>query len=362
MDWRKNRVTIGAVVFVALLGLTLWASNRESRRPSSASEVPTVSIDPEKVTRIEVTRPSGELVVLANASGEWSLVEPVEAEADPSNAEAALNRLAGLELVRIVATQPENHARLEVDDAHAVRVVAKGGDETLAELSIGKYADGMTMVRVGDQVEVFGASGSLRYAFDRDLKAWRNRRVVSVESSDVQSIRFESSNGTFQFDRTGETWSATEGKKDLGDLDPKTVTGLVSTAARLTASGFAEPDVSLARAGFNEPSATVTMALAESDEPIVLELGSTADNETEVFLRRTDEPTIYLVSQYLAKRLSPDASAFEKSDEPPAPPPAMPAMPAGQPGGQPQGQPQLPPEVMRQIQEQIRQQQQQQQR
>ena len=360
MDWRKNRVTIGAAVFVALLGLTLWASTRENRRPTTASEVPTLSIDPEEVTRIEVTRPSGEQVVLANASGEWSLVEPLEAEADPSNAEAAVNRLAGLELVRIVATQPENYARLEVDDAHAVRVVAKGGDETLAELSIGKYADGMTMVRIGDQVEVFGASGSRRYAFERDIKAWRTRRVVSVESDDVQSIRFESGNGTFQFDKNGETWIATAGKQKLGELDPKKVTSLVSTAARLTASAFAEPDVSVARAGFNEPSATVTMVVADEDDPIVLELGSAADDETEVFLRRTDMPTIYRVSQYLAKRLSPDASAFEKSDEPPAPPPGMPAMPGGPPQGQPQGQPQLPPEVMRQIQEQIRQQQQQQ--
>ena len=359
MDWRKNRVTIGAAVFVALLGLTLWASTRERRRPTSASEVPSVSIDPETVSRIEITRPTGERVVLANTSGQWALVEPLEAEADPSNAEAAINRLAELELLRIVATEPDNYARLEVDDAQAVRVTAKADDETLAELLIGKYANGMTMVRLAEHVEVFGASGSLRYAFDRDIKAWRNRRVVSIESSDVQSIRFESGNGTFQFDRTGETWSATVGKKKLDELDAKKVTSLVSTAARLTASGFADPDVSVARAGFNEPSGIVTMVLADGDEPIVIELGSVAEQETEVYLRRTDAPTIYLVSQYLAKRLSPEASAFEKSDEPPPPTPAMPAMPGAPPGAQPQGQPQLPPEVMRQIQEQIRQQQQQ---
>ena len=353
MDWRKNRVAIGAVVFVVLLGLTLWATSRDDRQPTSASELPALDIDEETVTGLEITRPSGERVVLSNASGSWRLVEPLDVEADPSTAESALNRLGDLTLVRVVATQPANYGRLEVDDANAVRVVVKAADETLANLAIGKYADGMTMVRVDEHVEVFGASGSLRYAFDRDLKAWRNRRVVTEESANVQTIEFESANGTFAFERTTDGWTATTGETQLGEYDPKKVTGLVSTAARLIATGFAADDVSATRAGLNEPKGKVTMTLSDSEEPVVLELGDATEDETETYLRRAGNPTIYVVSQYLANRLTPGPDAFEKVDEPPAPPPAMPTM---QPGGQ--GQPQLPPEVMRQLQEQIRQQQQ----
>jgi hypothetical protein len=204
-----------------------------------------------------------------------------------------------------------------------------------------------------DRVEVFGASGSLRYAFDRELKAWRNRRIVTEEADAVQSIRFESPNGTFAFDRVKDGWTPTEGKKGLGELDPKKVTGLVSTAVRLTASGFAAEDISEARAGLAEPKATVTMTFAEGVESIVLELGDSTEEQGEVYLQRRGSPTIYVVSEYLANRLQPDSKAFEKVDAPEAPPPTMPAVPAGQ------GQPQLPPEVMRQLQEQIRAQQQQ---
>lgn len=356
MDWRKNRVVVGAVTLVVLLGLTLWATSRDERQPSSATELPELEIDKDSVTGLEITRPSGERVVLSNESGAWRLVEPLDAEADPSNAESALNRLDELTLVRVVATQPSNYGRLEVDDENAVRVVVKTGDETAADLVVGKYADGMTMLRVGDLVEVFGASGSLRYAFDRDLKAWRNRRVVTEEAADVQSIEFETPDATFAFERTGDGWTATKGQKALGEYDPKKVAGMVSTAARLIATGFAAEDVSVARAGFNSPTGKVKMTVTGSEEPIVLELGDTAENESETYLRRAGNPTIYVVSEYLADRLKPGADAFEKSDEPPpAPPPAMPGAP---PGGQ--GQPQLPPELMRQLQEQIRQQQQQQ--
>ena len=356
MDWRKNRVVVGAVTLVVLLGLTLWATSRDERQPSSATELPELEIDKNSITGLEITRPGGERVVLSNESGEWRLVEPLDAEADPNNAESALNRLDELTLVRVVATQPSNYGRLEVDDENAVRVVVKAGDETEADLVVGKYADGMTMIRVGDLVEVFGASGSLRYAFDRELRAWRNRRVVTEEVADVQSIEFETPDATFAFERTADDWTATKGQKALGEYDPKKVAGMVSTAARLIATGFAEEDVSVARAGFNSPTGKVTMTVTGSEEPIVLELGDTAEDESETYLRRVGNPTIYVVSEYLADRLKPGAEAFEKGAEP-APAPS-PAMPGGPPPGA-QGQPQLPPDIMRQLQEQIRQQQQQ---
>lgn len=353
MNWRQNRIAIGVVVFVTLLGLTMWSVNRDRRQPTSASEVPTVEIDKGSITSIEVTRPQDDTVVLSNVDGVWRVTRPLDAEADQTNIESALNRLAELQLVRVVATKPENYARLQVDEPNAVEVIVKAGDETLTTLTIGKYADGMTMLRLDDHTEVFGASGSLRYAFDRELKAWRNRRIVTEDAEAVQSIRFESPNGTFAFDRVKDGWTATEGKKSLGELDPKKVSGLVSTAARLTASGFASDEVSEARAGLTEPKAVVTLTLGEAREPVVLELGDVTEGEGEVYLQRRDSPTIYVVSEYLANRLRPGREAFEKVEAPAAPPPAMPSTPGGQ------GQPELPPEVMRQLQEQIRAQQQQ---
>jgi len=356
MEWRKNRIAIGAVVFFVLLGLTIWAVRGRDQQPSSSGEIPTIEIDKAAITTLEVTRSESERVVLSNVDGAWRVTDPVDAAADQNNVESALNRVTDLRITRVTATRPENYARLQVDDASAVRVIAKAGDTTLVELMVGKYGDGMTMVRIDDRIEVFGAAGSLRYAFDRELKAWRDRKIVSVDGADVLSIRYENAHGIFHFQREGEGWTAMEGQKALGDFDPKQVAGRLSTAARLTASDFAPEDTSAARAGLTEPKATVTMTLAEDPNPIVLELGANTDEEHELYLRRQDNPTIYVISKYLGDRLQPDAGAFETPAEPPSPPPSMPTAP---PGGQ--QQPQLPPEVMRQLQEQIRAQQQQQQ-
>ena len=355
MQWRKNRIAIGGVAFFALLGLTLWAVSSRDDRPTGLRELPSIELDKEAITSLEIIRPENERVVLSNVDGVWRVTEPMDAAADKSNVESALNRLADLQVARVVATRPENYERLHVDEASAVLVVAKAGEDTLARLMIGKYGNGMTMLRIDDHTEVFGARGSLRYAFDRELKSWRDRMVVSVDAANVQTIRFESANGTFQFQREADGWKVLEGQDALDDFDPKQVTGRLSTAARLTASDFAPEDTSAARAGLTEPQATVTLTLADDREPIVLELGASTEQAGELYLRRQDEPTIYVISQYLADRLRPDAKTFETPEAPPAPPPAMPSAPPR--GGQ---QPQLPPEVMRQLQEQIRAQQQQQ--
>ena len=356
MEWRKNRIAIGALVFSVLLGLTAWAVNSRNRQPKSSGEIPSIEVEKAAITTLEITRPGDERVVLSKVDDAWRVVEPMDAAADQSNVESALNRLAELRISRIVATKPDNYARLQVDEESAVQVIVNAGDDTLTKLMVGKYGNGMTMVRVDERSEVFGARGSLRYAFDRELKAWRDRKVISVEAADVKSIRFESPKGIFHFQREGDGWTALEGNKALGDFDSKQLTGIVSTAARLIATDFADEDTSEARAGLTEPGAIVTITLAEDPNPIVLELGAHTDQGDELYLRRKGDPTVYVISQYLADRLQPDAAAFQTPSAAPPPPPAMPNAPTGG-----QQQPQLPPEVMRQLQEQIRAQQQQQQ-
>jgi len=360
VEWRKNRIAIGALVLFVLLGLTAWAVNSRNRQPRSAGEIPTIELDKAAITALEITRPEDGRVVLSKVDDSWLVIEPLEATADQNNVDSALNRLADLEISRIVATKPDHYARLQVDEESAVLVTVKAGDETLSELMVGKYGNGMTMVRIDDRSEVFGASGSLRYAFDRELKAWRDRKVVNAKPEDVQSIRFEGPNGTFVFEREGQAWVARKGNSDLGDFDPKQVTGTVATTARLVASDFAAADISEARTGLTEPRATVTLTLAENPEPIVLELGAATEQGDELYLRRRGEPTVYVISQYLADRLQPDAAAFKAPSTPPPPRPAMPP-PSGPATGD-QQQPQLPPEVMEQLREQIRAQQEQQQR
>lgn len=370
MEWRKNRLAVASVGFIVLLGITLWAVRGRDRSVESVA-VPTVDLEKEAVTQIEVTRPNEDRVVLTKVDDEWRLTEPVEAEADNNAVESALKRLTDVKFTGIVATRPENHGRLEVDEAQAVHVVVKTGDEVAAELDVGKFTDGNTMVRVNGADEVLGLKGSARYVFDRALKSWRNRKVTNVPADDVQAIEFASKNGRFRFAREGDEWVPERGQRRIKEFDPKKVAGLVSTAARLTATDFAAPGTTVEQAGLASPSGEVRMVVVEQNgaptdadggvaeptepkpsETVVLEIGGSTDKEQELYLRRSGGETIYIVSKYLADRLRPDRKAFRKSKEPPPP-----ALPPRAPQAQvPGSHPQITPEMMEQIQRQLQQQ------
>ena len=115
------------------------------------------------------------VVVLSQVDSEWRVTVPLDAEADPNNVQAALNRLAEMRATGVVATRAQNYARLEVDDAQAIKVVVRSGEATPVQLRIGKYSNGVTMVRIDDRKEVSSVAGSVRFPLDRDLKGWRNR-------------------------------------------------------------------------------------------------------------------------------------------------------------------------------------------
>ncbi len=397
MNWKKNRIVAGTIALAALLLITLWAVRTRNIETHTTTEVSAPEVDKDELTTLEITRPGQDTVTLTKRDEDWWVTTPVEAEADENTVNTALNRISELKASGIVATRPENHARLEVDDAQAIHVVAKSSDATAVDMLIGKYAGGNTMVRFDAADDVYGINGSIKYVFDRELKAWRNRKVNDYKPARVRAISFQSTGGKFSFEKEGDDWKQVAPKKKIKKFDPKKVKGLVSSAARLTATDFAAPGIDAAAAGLTKPSGTITMVVdpdekkegeaeakaeAEADlgteaeteaeaeaeteaeaepETVVLLIGDAGEKDTEFYLQREGNDTIYLVSKYLANRLRPDKEAFQasekkSSDAPPPPPTGMPQMPPGMPGQHPQ----LPPEVMKQLQEQMRRQQQQQ--
>ena len=148
MQWRKNRLAIGAAVFLALLGLTVWATTTRDRVPQN-SELPTVETAEDDVTSIEIHRPNedgSDLVIVTKTDGDWRVTVPLEAEADSTSVQSALSRLDSLRVSGVAATRPENYARLEVDDAQAVRVVVHTAQsEDPLVLRLGKFGGGMTI-------------------------------------------------------------------------------------------------------------------------------------------------------------------------------------------------------------------------
>jgi hypothetical protein len=404
MDWQKNRLFIAAAALLVLGGLATYMvrSRTGDTTTGGPAERPTLpTIDRDDVTALEFTRPppggegEAEHVRLELHDGTWHVTEPLAAVADQSAVDTALEKLGDLEVAGTAATHAEHHEELEVDDAHGVHVVVHGaGDEVLADLIVGAFRGGSTMVRASGQDTVVTVHGSIRFAFARDLKDWRDRSMLDLEAGEVRVARWTGPNGSFAFERPTVAAEAppppTDAEDDepapaptttLGDWAPTAVsyvpavegdagvaaappapsttlanfaasrvTSIVSSLAHLRASDFAAAGIDRAGAGITDASAhvTLTTGVGAAAQDHTVWVGNEAESGT-FYAMRDDDPTVFVVSRFLMEKISPAASAFEQSPTAAAEEaPSMPDMGAlGGAGGE------IPPELLQQIQAQI---------
>lgn len=376
MDWlQKNRLWVALGVLVVLVGLALTTNGGEEDTVATveedAPELPDLSAS--EIDRMTIRRPEADepVIELAKEDGVWRLVKPVEAAVQASSVQDALDKLADLEVERVAARNPDNHERLEVTDEAGVHVVASQAGETLVSLVIGAYSGGETMVRLEGEDAVFAVNGSVKFAFDKPSKNWRDRRIADVPAADVQSIDFTygDTRRTFVRDAAGQ-WAQGAGDAPIENFSASKVSSVVTRLAQLRADDFAAPDVDGEAAGLAEPTSRVVLTYevtpdgADEDaegsedaaprvEEIVFLLGAPVEAEDGPhYLRRADRDVVYEVTNYYAKSLRPTDEDFAEDPEAEdaAEAPADPAAALGgaaTPGGN------IPPEVMRQIQQQM---------
>lgn len=396
---QNKKLLIAGGILVALVGLVAFLANRRATSDagtSSASDdaASLPDIDGSAITSLVIARPDSPPITLTRDGETWRITTPLEAEADANVVRTAIEKLDELTAVDVVARNPENHERLEVDEEHGLRVTVRAGDTEVADLIFGTTRGGNTMVRVAGQDIVVGAEGSVRFAFDRDLSAFRNKRIVDVAPERVVGLSYQVGERALAFART-EEWALTTGEP-IERFGAQRVQAVAATLARMRATDFAAADVSEADAGLTTPEAVVTLSIgAEPVEPtdapaaaevdggvaaapaaapapaappaivetIVIELGGAAPGDGQIYVRLRGQPTIYTISRYTSDRLRGEPTLFQDPEPGAAPEEGaedpeglgMPGLEGMEGMGGPGGQ-QIPEELMRQIQEQMRQQ------
>lgn len=330
----SKRLLPATFVLAALLALTVWQFNsregEDDHAPVLSAKLPKVSKD--AIDSLEITVPEKPALTLSKQGKQWALSKPVVAAADQSAVDTALDKLAQLEVVGVAATQTANYVKLEVDDAHALHVVAKQGGKVVADLLLGGYRSGNTMVREKSATLVAAVKGSIKYAFDKEIKEWRDRNIADVNPDHVKDIVFRNANGMFRFVQEGTEWKQAPGDKPIANFDGAQVKSMVASAARLTATDFAPADTQRDTAGVGAtPDGTVTLTTGGDAgvQQIVLRVGKKLDQS--YYLVRDGEDPVYLVSSFVGEHLLPTPAHFAKEEAKPAAGNPAAAMPGGAP-------------------------------
>lgn len=345
----NNRLLI-AIVVLAVLGGVL-ASQLRSHQSSSSVAKPTVTLPKIKrddITKVEIDNPEKKLkVTLVKQGSAWALSAPLVAKADTAAAEAALDKLSDLEVAAIAASRKENHTRLGVDPAHGLHVKAFAGDKLLLDAYLGEAKSSGTMLRLEGQDVVVATRGSIRYAFEKELRYLRDRTITELDPATLKALSLVSAKGSFKFEKPDAKWVQAKAEKPIKDFADSKVESLASSFAKLRATDFAEPGATAESTGLSAPQATLVLTPKEGAE-IKVELGKADPTNTDYFVRSSQSEVLFRISRYTGDRLIADAAAFSEPPKKPGEEQAANAnkgMPVGGGGS-------LPPEILKQLQQQ----------
>lgn len=235
-----KRIGILAAVFVLLLGVVALQRWQQSKVVVSEPAL-TVQVEPDRVTRIAVKRPDGE-IELARTGGEWKLTRPVEYPANADLVNAALKAVATLKLEDVISTNPETRSTYQVDSTGTEVRIWTGDQEAMA-LVLGKSSQNWThtFVRRIDRKEVYRAEGVISYNFSRSADDWRDKSILKLDETSVSRVVLEYPKEKLQFAlvRADSVWMLAEGNKPAEAPDSLQAARLVTGVSKLLAANFA---------------------------------------------------------------------------------------------------------------------------
>lgn len=259
--------------------------------------------------RIELTTAMGTFSFRKPKDGEWELVQPVKTGADPAAVGQLLSEIQFVERMQTFPKEARTEANLQnFGLGQPSRTLTVATPEGLLSVEIGRetpipggvYAR-VNQPRGGDQLLV--VQNQLAQAMDKDLNAWREKRVFPLVVPEVKELRMRQGAVEVEIRKTPDgAWIIH--KPVEAPADPGTVHSVLGEISALRAGEFvADSDGDLALYGLTAPTKSFEVRTPATNR--VLQIGSVNPKETsQVFARMADQPFVFTLSQGSLEPLS----------------------------------------------------------
>ena len=240
-----------------------------------------ITADPDKMSRIELTRGSQQITFDRDSQGNWQIASPGPYRADAMAVDGLADALSGTRMDLTGAGSSNADAAFAHGKPVAtVKVSAPVSTQTLeVRKSSGNYyaksslADGAYLI-----------DSSIADSLNKKLDSFRNKTVFDFSYNEPDEVNLHFAGGknraeqSWYLKRSGADWWM-DGKK----MDADSVENVISSLRDLTATKFAT-------AGFTNP---IIQATVTSKGGSVVERVSIAKSGNEYLARRANEPTLY---------------------------------------------------------------------
>jgi hypothetical protein len=294
---RRNQILAGILLLqMILVAIVFWP--RGSAETAGQPLFSEVEVD--QITKFVVTAAGGEPTQLVKDDAGWVLADTDGFPVLTETLKPVLDQIVGLMGDRAVATTTSSQKRLEVTaDDYEYLVEFELADGSQHQLYVGTSPSyGSTYVRADDQDEVY--LSSLKSSdLGTGPSSWIDRVYLSVPTDEATALTLTNKQGTFQFEKSGDTWTMT-GLPAGETLDTSKVTAILSSVSSLSMMrplGKAErPEY-----GLSEPLAVLDVTTPGGI--YVLKVGAASAEDSTYVISSSESPYYVRVSQYSLTRL-----------------------------------------------------------
>jgi hypothetical protein len=304
-------VSTGALVLV-LAGLVgyIYYLDRQPAGTDSEKEKPFAAVKADDIEEVQITA-SDDTTRVKKSGTEWSIVEPVQADADASELTSITGSLASLEVGRVVDEKPADLQGFGLEPARIdVRFKVKGETGERRVLLGDKTPTGGDLyAKLPDSPRVFLVGSYLESSFNKSTFALRDKAVLKVDRQKADGLELTAGSTHLVFAKSGESWSIV--KPIAARADYAAVEAAIERLSSAQMQGLAEDQNAPPKQyGLDTPTATMTIRTGSSSA--TLTLGKTEN--AVVFAKDASRPMVFTVAPTIQTDVIKDLADYRRKD------------------------------------------------
>ena len=291
-------LTSTIILIVVLAGLGGYIYFVDSKRPEpgvdgGAANEKVYALEVDKIDELKLTY-NGETSLLRKSASGWTMVEPVQTEADPAEAISLAQALTNLERVRVLDENPGDLTPFGL--AQPPIIVEFKGAGVSGSLKLGRKTptQGEIYAQKNGEKAVFLVSSVQETSFNRTPFDLRDKKILKFDREKADAVTLVRDGNTMALARTGSEWKVTAPVASRSDYSA--IEGLLTRLSTSNMSKLLESDAKdLAKYGLDQP--VMTISVGAGSAKTVLAVGKTENDQT--YARDASRPLVFTVDTTL---------------------------------------------------------------
>ncbi|MEK6635833.1 MAG: DUF4340 domain-containing protein [Planctomycetota bacterium] len=269
------------------------------------------------IKKIELNNESGKVVLEKTADNFWHITEPLKLRADNSEVNSMLSEFEFMN--KVGSFKKEGDKPFDLKDygldvpktsitmftdipAKPDKIQVKGPKDKYTVFVGQKLAAGDNVyIKLDTSDEVIVVPGSLHNKVSKNILDLRSKWVFTFDKESVDSLQVKTNEFNIVCNKKGSFWRLIEPISDLADLEKvKDIIGKLKNLQIDSTDFLTEDAKDLVKYGLDNPRFTVTVNEKGVTQSVIF--GNSLDNK--VYVRRTDEPTIFFLKDNILGDLS----------------------------------------------------------